>query len=125
MKIRLQREYLDHGVIESKASGRCFSCDPAPELLVLGKCVDDEGFWPGPYELDAVLDLLQLETRGQRQNLDMNDAASKSNEMQMVMEAPHTVMMGSSGPNISSFMISASSGGSSSIVGSMNLQRRR
>ncbi|RRT48376.1 hypothetical protein B296_00040802 [Ensete ventricosum] len=71
MKIRLQREreYLDHGVVESKAPGRCFSCDQALELLVLGKRVDDEGFRPGPYELDAVLDLLQLENRGQRQNL--------------------------------------------------------
>jgi hypothetical protein len=118
--------HLHDGVVERDATGRRLLYDPALQLLVLGEAVDRQRFGPRFQERDAVFDLLDLKKKRERKQVhqQFSDIILIAQEEMRRLPSVRTVTIGRSGPNISSVMMSESSGGFSRMVGSMLLQLR-
>lgn len=136
--------HLNHSIIESQTSRRCFLQDLLLQRIVLGKCIYCKRFWPRVYELNAFFNIIQLLKEPLScQTFSWGDFLIKWIQSQVLLlqlkakitfckrkttmilfenQFGLTVMIGSNGPNISSIMISASRGGFNKIVGSITLK---
>jgi hypothetical protein len=110
--------------VDARATGLFVT--PVLQLLVLGEAVDRQRFGPRFQERDAVFDLLDLKKKRERKQVhqQFSDIILIAQEEMRRLPSVRTVTIGRSGPNISSVMMSESSGGFSRMVGSMLLQLR-